>query len=270
MALLAVPGPSAMELLPMLEIESIDLNRFRLSANDEEKTALAARLFAVWQPLFAHLKEKSPEFHRSLHIDDPSARWKRLWFYRQNGKDLGAIIGRVHEHTVEGVQIIRITMNAGLDPSIVGANVGGSALAKTLLWALWIARSRPVFLIDSVSSAPALAAMVKAFPEVRPSPAGLMPEPLWKYAEAAAPALGCVPVAGKPLGVVRSHAVISQRALQSEKPRSLRAQAIEQWFQRTVGPGECLLIVCPISRSYAGRRFGHWIADKLKRIAGVK
>ncbi len=251
--------------LGAIEVASVDLNQLRRDGTTAEKYQMAERIFRVWQPLFAHLAEKDPSFHLKLHIDDDTAVWKRVWFYRRGGEDLGAVIGRVHEHELDGATFFRITMNAGLDPELIGANIAGATLAKTVVAAMLLARGRPVYIIDGVSSPPALAAMVKGFPSVRPSADGACPPSLWKFALAAAPALGCVPVEGKPLGIVRSHAVISAKALSSTRPRSVTAQRMHQWFSDNVGPGESLLVICPVTPSYALSRMVQWAIGGLQK-----
>ena len=247
-----------------IAVESYDLNRLRAHGSAEARRAMAERIFTVWQPLFGHLRDKTPDFHQRIHVDDDSAAYKRIWFYRQDARDVGAIIGRIHRHEHDGRPFSRITMNAGLGPSLTGANVAGPPFAKMLVQALVRWPGQPVWMMDTMTSVPAMAAMTKALPELRPSPRAEMSDRDWAHAAHAMSSLRCTPSPGKPRGVVWTGHSVSDHALSGMGLREKHA-ALDEWFRARVGKDESLLVVCELGAGAVLRRLAAWTMYRIAR-----
>ena len=253
---------------PRFHTEHIDLLTLQRRGTESERQRMAERMFAVWQPLFAHLADKDPSFHRARHVEDTSASYLRASFFRVGGVDRGLMIARLHEHRDRGLRFARMTFNAGVHQELRGTNAVGPTVVRTILHGIAAAPRRPLFLVDVVASLAAWRALHKPFPWLLPSPAGAIPDAWWPVALAGAEALHCTPIEGRPRGIVRSQIVMAEGAGDIARAASPEAARLDAWYRSFVRPGESLLVVAPVTAWGGVSSIGAWLARVARHALG--
>jgi hypothetical protein len=235
-----------------LHVESVDIKTLQRDGREEERVALARRIFALWQPLFSHLADKDYTFHLHKHVEDSTAVFLRAHFaVREAGDDGGLVIVRVHEHDVAGRRVARITFNAGSHPDTPASALLAPRALRDLVRYRALHPRQPFFLVDAISSARAYEALYEIFPGLRPAPGLPIPESLWPIAEAVADAMEAPPLPGRPREVREFSCEVAASADKGRRAPPLGpARERAAWYeQQTARPDRGLLVIAPLDWS---------------------
>ena len=230
-----------------LRTEIVDFASVR-RRSQAERIALAKRIFALWQPIFSHLDDLDYTFHLKKHVEDESAvQIRGLFGIDEAGRDRALVIVRVHEHQIDGRTWARMSINAGVDPSLVQRHFGQRFIACEPWRYLLRHPQRPFFVVDCVVSAASYCIYEKMYAGFCPTRERPIPEPWWPLAEMGATALGGRAVEGAPREVRRFG--IRVRDPRARQPSSERAKAAAQFFHELTGgdPELGVLVMAPMS-----------------------
>jgi hypothetical protein len=242
-----------------LRTEVVDIAAVRRGSL-EGRIALAKRIFALWQPIFSHLDQHDYTFHLQKHVEDHTAVQIRAVFgVDDHGRDQALVIVRVHEHTIGGRIMARLTINAGAAPTVVQRHFGQDFVAIEPWRYLLRHPFRRFFVVDSAVSAASYCAYAKTYAGFAPTRDRPIPDAWWPLAEAGALALGGQRVPDAPREVWRFPAAVRDRAPQ--RPISDRSRAAADFFRELThgDPRLGVLVMAPltfVSYGYTVARYG--------------